>query len=335
MRAVWVREYTDFDRLTVEDVAAPGPLDARQVRIDIRAAGISYAANLVVTGKYQRKPPLPFAPGTECAGVIAECGSGITRFKPGDRVCATLDWGAYAEQAVAWECNVFALPQSMSFPEATNFNSYATATAALSWPHLLDVRPGETLLVHGAAGAVGLAGVEIGKIRGATVIATASTAEKRQVARDHGADHVIDYSDGEFRAEVNEITQGRGADAILDPVGGDVFDQSLRCIALQGRIAPVGFTAGRISQAPVNILLLKNISVRGLNMGAYYGWSPTDLRWEMEPRVRALLDDFTRWFEQGRIRPHVCATYRLDDFKDAMNMVLERRSTGRVALVMG
>jgi len=334
MRAVWVTEYTGFDKLTVEDVPPPGPLAPRQLRIGIKAAGISYAANLVVTGKYQRKPPLPFAPGTECAGVVTECGAEVTRFRPGDRVCAALDWGAYAEEAAAWECNVFAIPDAMGFAEATNFNSYVTAAAAVTWPHMLNVQPGETLLVHGAAGAVGLAAVEIGKILGATVIATASTAEKRRIARDHGADHVIDYSDGEFRDEVNELTGGRGADAILDPVGGDVFDQSLRCIALEGRIAPVGFTSGRIPQAPVNILLVKNISVRGLNVGTYYGWSPNDVRWEMEPRVRAIMENFADWYEQGRIRPRVCATFPLDGFREAMKMVLERRSTGRVALVM-
>ena len=191
MRGLWVTEYTDFDKLTVEDVPQP-PLEPKQVRIRVGAAGISFSANLVVTGKYQRKPPLPFTPGTECAGTVIECGPDVSRFKPGDRVSAALDWGAYAEEAVAWEVNTYAIPDNLSFPEATNFNSYATSCAALTWPRLLNVQPGETLLVHGAAGAIGLAAIEIGKLLGATVIATASTKEKCAAAEEHGADHIID-----------------------------------------------------------------------------------------------------------------------------------------------
>lgn len=333
MRALWVTEYTDFDSLTVEDVTPP-EIKPRQVRIAIRAAGVSFAANLVVQGKYQRKPPLPFAPGTEAAGVVTECGAEVTRFRPGDRVCAALDWGAYAEEAAAWECNVFAIPDGMAFAEAVNFNSYATACAALTWPHLLNVVKGDTLLVHGAAGALGLAAVEIGKILGATVIAGASTDEKRSAALAHGADHVLDSSGADFRDAVNDLTDGRGADAILDPVGGAVFDQSLRCIAFEGRICPVGFTSGTVPRIPANILLVKNVTACGLNFGAYYGWSPRDIRWEMEPRVRAIMDRFHNWAADGRIRPHVCAEFPLEDFREAMALVTSRRSIGRVALTM-
>jgi NADPH:quinone reductase len=333
MRALWVSEYTEFDRLRVEDVTPP-EIKPRQVRIRVMAAGVSFAANLVVQGKYQRKPPLPFAPGTEAAGVVTECGAEVTRFRPGDRVCAMLDWGAYAEQAAAWECNVFALPDNLSFAQGTTFNSYATAAAAITWPHLLNVREGQTLLVHGAAGALGLAAVEIGKIRGATVIAGASTEEKRGLAKAHGADHAIETAQGAFRDAVNELTGGRGADAILDPVGGAVFDQSLRCIAFEGRICPVGFTSGVVPQIPANILLVKNVTACGLNFGTYYGWSRNDVRWEMEPRVRAIAEAFQGWAETGRIAPHVCATFPLDRFKEAMALVLSRRSMGRVALTM-
>lgn len=332
-RGLWVTDYTEFDNLTIEDIPRPA-LEPRQVRLKVGAAGVSFSANLVVAGKYQRKPPLPFTPGTECAGTVIEVGDDVTRFKPGDRVCAALDWGAFAEEAVAWEVNTYPIPDRMSFPEATNFNSYATSCAALTWPHLLNVQPGETLLVHGAAGAIGLAAIEIGKILGATVIATASTAEKRAAASNHGADHVIDYSDGDFRDAVNDLTDGRGANAILDPVGGDVFDQSLRCIAFEGRILPVGFTSGRAAQIPSNIVLVKNITVCGLNFGTYYGWSPKDIRYEMEERVRAVLDRFYRWAEAGAIHPHVCATFPLEQFKEAMALVLSRQSIGRVALVM-
>jgi NADPH2:quinone reductase len=334
MRALWVPEYTDFDALTVKDVTPP-EIKPRQVRISICAAGVSFAANLVVQGKYQRKPPLPFAPGTEAAGVVTECGAEVRRFKPGDRVCAALDWGAYAEEAAAWECNVYPIPDNITFAQATNFNSYATSCAALTWPHLLNLQQDETLLVHGAAGALGLAAVQIGKVLGATVIAGASTKEKRALALANGADHAVDTSEADFRDAVNEITNKRGADAILDPVGGAVFDQSLRCIAFEGRICPVGFTSGVIPQIPANILLVKNVTACGLNFGTYYGWSPIDVRWEMEPRVRAIMEKFHDWAAAGQITPHVCAEYPLEQFHEAMELVTSRRSMGRVALVMG
>ena len=333
MRGLWVTEYSAFDNLTVEDIPAP-ELEPKQVRIKVGAAGVSFAANLVVAGKYQRKPPLPFTPGTECAGEIVECGAEVTRFKPGDRVCAALDWGAYAEEAVAWEVNTYAIADNLTFAQATNFNSYATSGAALTWPHLLNLQAGQTLLVHGAAGAIGLAAIDIAKIFGAQVIATASTEEKRQAALNQGADHVIDYSDGEFRDEVNNLTDGKGANAILDPVGGDIFDQSLRCIAMDGRICPVGFTSGRAAHIPSNILLVKNITACGLNMGTYYGWSPNDVRYEMEDRVRELMTDFGNWSANEMVKPRVCATFPLDDFKEEMDLVLSRKSIGRVAFEM-
>lgn len=331
MRGLWVTEYTDFDRLSVEEIPQAA-LEPKQIRIRVHAAGVSFAANLVVAGKYQRKPPLPFTPGTECAGEVIECGTDVTRFKPGDRVFAALDWGAYAEEAVAWEVNTYPLTDALSFAQATNFNSYATAMAALTWPRLLNVQPGETLLVHGAGGALGLAAVELGKTLGATVIATASTEEKRTAAADHGADHVIDYSDGSFRDEVQEITGGNGADAILDPVGGEIFEQSLRCIAFEGRICPIGFTGGTAAPAPSNIILVKNISVVGLNFGTYYGWSPRDIRYEVEDRVRPIMEKFCQLANRGEINPEVCAEFPLDQFREAMALVTSRKSIGRVVL---
>ena len=267
MRGVFVQEWTAFENLPLEEVPEP-PLRPRQLRIRVQAAGVSFATSLVVQGTYQRKPPLPFVPGTEVAGIVEEVGPEVARFRPGDRVIAVLDWGGLAERATALEVNTFRIPDSLDFPRAISFtNSYGTSAAALTWPHLLNLRAGETLLVHGATGGVGLAAVEIGKILGATVIATAGSAEKLAVARKHGADHAIDYRDAPFRDTVLDLTGGKGADAILDPVGGDVFDQSLRCIAPEGRISPIGFAGGRIPQIPANILLVKNVTVCGLNMG--------------------------------------------------------------------
>ena len=334
MRGVFVKDWTEFDKLPLEAVPEP-PLRAKQLRIRVQAAGVSFATSLVVQGKYQRKPPLPFVPGTEVAGIIDEVGPEVARFQPGDRAIAVLDWGGLAERSTALEVNTFRIPDSLDFAPAVSFtNSYGTSAAALTWPHLLNLQAGETLLVHGATGGVGLAAVEIGKILGATVIATAGSAEKLEVARRHGADHAINYRDAPFRDAVLDLTGGKGADAILDPVGGDVFDQSLRCIAPEGRISPIGFAGGPISQIPANILLVKNVTVCGLNMGYYYGWSPQDVRYEYEERMRALMDQLFGWFEAGRLDPVISHRYRLEQYREAMATVLGRQSIGRVVIVM-
>ena len=334
MRAVWVEDWTPFQNLTLHEVPEPA-LEPRQVRIKTQAAGVSFATSLVVQGKYQRKPPRPFAPGTEVAGVVTEIGSGVTKFKPGDRVCSILDWGGLAEEAAANEVNTFHIPDTLPYPEAISFtNSYGTSIASLTWPHLLNVQKGDWLLVHGAAGGVGLAAVEIGRILGATVIATASSAEKLDLVRAHGADHAINYRDRDFREAVLEITNGRGVDKVYDPVGGDVFMQSLRCMAPEGRICPVGFASGTIPQIPANLLLVKNLTVCGVNMGYYAGWSPNDVRYEYEDRIRGLMNQLFDWFEAGQIKPVSGGVYPLERFQDAMADVLGRRSLGRVAVVM-
>ena len=334
MRGVLVKEWTAFENLELEEVAE-APLEPRQIRIRTQAAGVSFATSLVVEGKYQRKPPRPFVPGTEAAGIVEEVGSEVTRFRPGDRVTSVLDWGGHAERTVAWEVNTFRLPDDIDFARAISFtNSYGTSAAALTWPHLLNVQAGQTLLVHGSTGGVGLAAVEIGKALGATVIATAGTDEKLAVAREHGADHAINYRDTPFRDAVLDLTGGRGVDAVLDPVGGDVFDQSLRCMAVEGRISPIGFAAGRIPQIPANILLVKNLSVVGLNVGYYYGWSPYDARYDYEDRMRALMDRILGWYAAGALNPVVSHRFRLDQYREAMATVLGRKSIGRVVLVM-
>ena len=334
MKGVLVTAWMPFDQLPLCEVPRP-TLGPRQVRIDIKAAGVSFATSLVVQGKYQRRPPLPFVPGTEVAGVITEVGAETTRFTLGDRVCAVLDWGGLAEETCAYEVNVFAIPAGLDFAPAIAFtNSYATSAAALTWPHLLNVKAGESLLVHGASGGVGIAAIEIGKILGANVIATAGSTEKLEVARTHGADHLINYRTQDFREIVLQLTGGRGVDAVYDPVGGEVFMQSLRCMAPEARIMPVGFAGGEIPQIPANILLVKNLTVCGLNMGLYYGWSPQDRRYEYEDRVRANMTQLFRWFEEGRIKPEVGNTYPLVEFQSAMADVLARRAIGRIAVVM-
>ncbi len=334
MRAMICREWGEPESLKLEDVPPP-PLGPGQVRIRIRAAGVSFASTLVIAGKYQRRPPFPFAPGTEICGIVIDVGSGCARIKAGDDVVAVLDWGGLAEECVAHEVNVFRKPRNIGFVEAIALAiSYPTSGGALRWPHVLDVQPGHALLVHGAAGGVGMAAVEIGKVLGATVIATAGGPEKCAFAREHGADHVIDYRAGDFRDEVLKLTGGRGVDRVYDPVGGEVFAQSLRCMAPESRICPIGFAAGSIPQIPANILLVKTIAVMGFNYGWYVGWSPYDARFDCAERVLALMTDLTAWTEAGNLRPHVDRTFPLERAAEAMRAVLSRGVKGRVAVLM-
>ena len=334
MKAMICRQWGGPEDLRLEDVAQPALLPG-QVRIAVRAAGVSFAATLVIAGKYQRKPPLPFAPGTEVSGVVVEVDMACKRVRVGDEVVAVLDWGGLAEEAVAHEVNVFPKPKNLGFVEAIALPiSYPTSAGALTWPMALDVQKGQTLLVHAAAGGVGMAAVEIGKILGATVIATAGGARKTAFAKAHGADHVIDYTTRDFRTEVLRLTDGRGVDRVYDPVGGEVFAQSLRCLAVEGRICPIGFASGTIPQIPANILLVKSIAVMGFNYGYYVGWSPHDARFEQAERTFALMERIRGWCEAGLCRPHVDRTFRLDQAAEAMRALLERSVTGRVAVVM-
>ena len=254
----------------------------------------------------------------------------------GDRVCAVLDWGGQAEEAVAHSSNVFKIPHSLPFNEAICFtNSYLTSYAALVWPHLLKVKEGQFVLVHGAAGGVGIAAIEISKIKGATVIATVGSEDKRKIAEGHGADFTINYNDGGFREQVLALTNKLGANIVYDPVGGDVFLESLRCIAPEGKIMPVGFAAGSIQQIPANILLVKNITVVGLNLGYYFGWSPIDMREHFSEQMKESMAELFKWQTAGLIKPRVSHCFSIQQFQEAMETVLSRKALGRVALVFG
>lgn len=323
MRAVLCKEWGSPQKLVIDDVPAP-PLRDGAVRIQVHAAGVNFADLLLIAGQYQEKPAFPFTPGAEAAGEIMEVGSAVSGLKPGDRVMALTGLGAFAEEAVVDAARVLPIPDSLSFPMAAAFPvAYGTSHGALEWRARLQ--PGEWLLVTGAAGGVGLTAVEIGKAMGARVIACAGSAEKLAIAQHHGADHLIDYSKEDLRERVKAITGGRGADVIYDPVGGDVFDASLRCIAWGGRIVIIGFAAGRVSQIPANIALVKNIDVIGFYWGSYQSHKP-DL-------LRSSFAQLFRWFREGKLHPHVSQQLPLDQAHAALEMLQERKSTGKVVLL--
>jgi NADPH2:quinone reductase len=316
--------------MAVEDVPPP-PLGPGEVRVGVKATAIGFANLLVIEGKHQNTPSLPFTPGTETAGVVLEVADDVTRVTPGTRVAAGIPNGGFAEQVVAKADNVFPIPDAMDYAAATQFPTiYGTGYGCLVWR--ANLQQGETLLVHGAAGGSGLAAVEIGKALGATVIATAGSLAKLEVASEHGADHLINYRDGGFRDEVLELTKGRGADVIYDPVGGDVFEESLRCIAPDGRIIPMGFASGGIPQIPANILLVKNITAVGLYWGYYMGWGRQPRHAGDIARLQAGMQEMFRWYEAGQIKPLTHATYDLADFAAGMDIVANREVVGKVVL---
>lgn len=325
MRAILCREWGGPEKLVVEEVPSP-PLRDGGVRIAVHAAGINFMDLLLIAGQYQVKPQLPFTPGAEVGGVVTEVGAGVTNVKPEDRVMALVESGAYAEEAIAAADRVFPIPEKMDFATAAGFPvAYGTSHGAFTWRAHLQA--GEWLLVHGAAGGVGLTAVEVGKAMGAKVIAAAGGPEKLAVAQEHGADHLIDYSREDIRERVKAITGGRGADVIYDPVGGDAFDASLRCIAWGGRIIIIGFASGKIPQIPANIALVKNIDVIGFFWGSYQAHKPELPR----ESFRQLL----RWFEEGKLKPHISEAFNLKDVATAMERLKQRKSTGKVVLTTG
>jgi NADPH2:quinone reductase len=324
MRAIVCRELKGPDGLALEDrpVPAPGP---GEVRIRVRAAGLNFADTLIIKGQYQDKPPLPFVPGMEIAGQIEQRGEGVAGFVPGDRVMATLDHGGFAEEAVTAASNVVPLPDSIDYVTAAGFAiAYGTAYGALVWAGRLQAD--EILLVHGAAGGVGLATVECGRALGARVIATARGAEHLEVASAHGADALIDTASEDVRARVRELTEGRGADVVFDPIGGELFTASLRSIAWEGRLLVIGFASGQIPQIPANLLLVKNAAAIGFYWGSYRRHDPA--------RVHAAFHELLRWHAERRIRPHVSEVHPLSEAKTALERLLARQSTGKVVLTM-
>jgi len=319
MKALVCKEFGPAKNLKVEEMNEPIP-NADEVCIKVHAAGVNFPDILMVEGKYQVKPAFPFAPGAEAAGEIISIGDNITKYKIGQRVIAMTGHGAFAEIVKASEKKLIPLNDNVDFETASILPMvYGTSAHALIQRGKL--KKGETLLVHGAAGGVGLAAVEIGKAMGARVIATASTDEKCQVAREHGADETINYSNGQFKEIVKSMTDGKGADVIYDPVGGDVFDQSLRCIAWEGRLLVVGFTSGRIPSAPANLALLKSCDIVGVFWGAFV---------ERTPHIN--LENFEKlykWIDEGFIKPRISMKVSLENTLDAMQAIADRKIIGK------
>jgi NADPH2:quinone reductase len=319
----------DIGAVRLETISLDPPGEG-EVQVRLKACAVNFPDLLMIQGKYQFKPPLPFSPGTEAAGDVVAVGDGVSAFDVGDRVVLALRYGGFAEAVNVPAESVQPVPGSMSYDKAASYRTaYLTAYVALAKRG--DLTPGEVLLVHGATGGVGMAAVDLGKRLGAVVIATGGSDEKLAVVKARGADHVINYTQadgtlGGFREEVKALTDGRGADVIYDPVGGDVFDESMRCINWGGRILTIGFTSGRWPQAPVNLILIKQIAVIGVRAGEYGRRDPAKGR-EAERALYAMA-------AAGEIDPYVCAGFPLERAVEAMRMLEQRRVVGKVVVTM-
>lgn len=325
MKAVLCKAYGPPESLVIEEVEPlkPGP---GQVVIGVKACGVNFPDTLIIEGKYQFKPEMPFSPGGEVAGVVKEIGQGVKGISVGDRVIAFTGWGGFAEEVLAEAGKLIPIPEGMDFIAASAFVMvYGTSHYALK--DRAKIQPGETLLVLGAAGGVGLAAVELGKAMGAHVIAAASSAEKLAVCREHGADEVINYANEDLKERVKTLTAGKGVDVIYDPVGGNYSEAALRGMAWEGRHLVIGFTAGEIPRIPLNLTLLKGCSIMGVFWGSFTTRDPQ--------RNQEHLRELVHWFQEGKLKPRISATYPLHRAADALNDLLTRKVMGKAVLVIG
>jgi len=322
MKALVCKAWGLPETLVLEDQADPAAGPGQAV-IGVHAAGVNYPDALIIQNKYQFTPTLPFIPGSECAGVVESVGEGVSRVKPGDRVIAVTQSGAFAEKVVASADALTPLPEGVDFATASVFLlAYGTAYHALADRAALE--QGETLLVLGAAGGVGIAAIEIGKALGARVIAGASSAEKRHICREHGADEVIDYAAAELKSAVAALTAGKGVDVVFDPVGGPFTEAALRNCAWRGRHLVIGFANGEIPRVPANLTLLKGCSLIGVFWGRYVKTEPA--AWAAD------LETLFRWLREGRLRPHVAQRYPLERGAEALAALLARKALGKLVI---
>ena len=324
MKAVVCRRYGPPESLTIEALPSPEP-GPGEVVVRVKAASLNFPDVLIIQDKYQLKPPLPFSPGSELAGVVKEVGAGVEGVKRGDSVLAVIGYGAFAEEVKVEAGRLVPIPEGMDFVTAAAFLlTYGTCDHALRDRGRLAA--GETLLVLGAAGGVGIAAIEIGKALGARVIACASSDEKLAACREHGADATIDYARQEVRERIRELTEGKGVDVVLDPVGGPLTEPALRSTAWRGRLLVVGFAAGEIPKIPLNLPLLKGCSIVGVFWGEF-------ARRERAAFVESLTQ-LGRWYGEGKLRPHVSGTFPLERAADALNLLAARKVTGKLVLTM-
>jgi NADPH:quinone reductase len=323
MKAVLCKRFGSPESLVVEDIPSPKVNNAHVI-VSVKACGVNFPDTLIIQGKYQYQPDLPFSPGAEIAGLVKEVGPGVNGIAVGDRVFAFIRSGGFSEEVSVPADKIFHIPEKMDFKTASAFiMTYGTSYYALK--HRAKLESGETLLVLGAAGGVGLAAVEIGKIMGARVIASASTDDKLIVCKKFGADELINYSTQDFRSVISKITNGKGVDVVCDPVGGEITEKALRCTGWKGRYMVTGFASGKIPKIALNLPLLKGNSVIGVF------WSDF-IRREKETYI-CVLQDLISWFLQGRLNPLVSKIYPLEQADLALNDIIQRRVTGKIVLV--
>jgi len=324
VRAVLCKAFGPPETLVIEDVPSPVP-GPGQIVIAVKAASVNFPDTLIIQNKYQYKPTLPFSPGSECAGLVKKVGEGVTRVREGDRVMAVTTYGSFAEEVLTDESRALAIPAGMDFPTAAAFTlTYGTSAHALLDRGKLNA--GETLLVLGASGGVGLAAIEVGKALGATVIASASTAEKLAVCREHGADEVINYSTEDLRDRLKTMTGGEGVDVVYDPVGGPHSEMALRSTAWRGRFLVVGFASGEIPKIPLNLVLLKGCSIVGVFWGEFHRREPD--------RFAEIVDHLGRWYQSGKLKPYVSETLPLERAAEALTLMSARKVKGKLVLTV-
>jgi NADPH2:quinone reductase len=329
MRALVVHEFGPLRSHRVEDVADPS-ISERDVLIDVKAIGLNFPDTLMLQGKYQTRPDRPFVPGRDASGIVIAIGSNVTRVRPGDRVIAQVATGAFAEKLAAPEARCFRMPDTMDFVTGAGMVTiYNTGYVAVVIRG--QVQAGETVLVTGASGGVGLASVQIARAKGARVLAGVTSKEKGQVALASGAEALVDLSANDLRESLRQqvfaLTDNRGVDAVFDPVGGDVFDAALRAVGYAGRMVIIGFASGRIPEVKGHYILLKNISVVG---------APLDVHFKMQPDVMdAAVADLFRMYENGEIKPEIMATYPLHEIHTAMDLIVDRKVKGKLVVTTG
>ena len=322
MKAIVCSSYGPPENLSLEEIDNPVAGDNEAI-VEVYAAALNFPDGLQIQGKYQFQPPMPFTPGSEVGGVVISTGPGLEGFAVGDRVMATPGIGGLAEQVVVKADGLRKIPDSMDFKTAASFAMIYT-TSYYGLKQRANLQPGETLLVLGSSGGVGLAAVELGKVMGAKVIAAASSDEKLEFVSQFNPDATLNYGDGDLKEKVKELTDGRGADVIYDPVGGDLFDQGCRCINWNGRLLVVGFTSGRIPEYKANLALLKGSSMVGVFLGRFRKEEPA----EYEKNFAELLD----LYDAGKLKPVVTQSFAVNDYVQAFNIFTERRVMGKVTL---